>query len=254
MPATSDQPTRTGIGDGISAFFGGALFVVTTPRVWPLALVPAVILTALWTAFAALGIWGAVELSGLLISPPRGTWGEIGYWTLNLLFSALAILLAALIALALAQPLSGPALERISIVQERQLTGGEPAALGILHSVWVSVKALFLALALGGSAIVLLFLIGLLFPPAAIVTVPLKFLVGAWMLAWDCLDYPLGLRGLGVRDRIRWVQRNATAFTAFGLLGAVFTVVPGAVLLLLPVGVAGATRLLLKDDPRLGPQ
>jgi len=247
-------PSPIGPGSAIEAFFGGAAFILTTPRVWPLAVIPAMILSVLWTGFTALAIWGAVELSDSLIAPPRGTWAGIGYWTLVILFSALGILLAALAALTLAQPLSGPALERISIAQQRKLTGTAPPQHPFLQSIWVSLKAVLFALATGGTAIVVLFFVNWIFPPAAVVTVPLKFLVGSWMLAWDFLDYPLGLRGLGVRARLAWVWRNPGAFTMYGIIGALFTVVPGAVLLLLPVGVAGATRLVLKDDPRSGPQ
>jgi CysZ protein len=105
------------------------------------------------------------------------------------------------------------------------------------------------SLSVGGSALTVLFLITLYFSPAAVVTVPLKFLVWSWMLAWDFLDYPLGLRGLGVIARIRWVLRHFGAFTVFGALWATVCIVPGIALLLLPMGVAGATRLVLRDDP-----
>ena len=71
------------------------------------------------------------------------------------------------------------------------------------------------------------------------------------VLAWDFLDYPLGLRGLGVRARLRWVRRHFGAFTLFGVLWAGLCVVPGVVLVLLPMGVAGATRMILRDDPGL---
>jgi CysZ protein len=105
-------------------------------------------------------------------------------------------------------------------------------------------------LLVGGPILAVLFLINLAFPPAALVTVPLKLLVCAWMLAWDFFDYPLGLRGLGVRARLRWVGRRFGAFTAFGLAWASLVVVPGVVLLLLPMGVAGATHLVVTEELR----
>lgn len=244
---------RTGFTDALDAFFGGIFFIVTTPRIWPLALIPALVVTVLWSVGAVLGIWGAVELSNYVLAAPKGAWAIFAHGLLTVLLGAVAVLVAALVALALAQPLSGPALERISIAQQRRLKDSEPPSPGLLKSMWSSFKALALALGAGGAAFSVLIALNLLFPPAVIVTVPLKFLVGAWMLAWDCLDYPFGLRGVGVRARLRWVRHNAGAFTVFGLLLATVTVVPGAILLLLPVGAAGATRLILKDDPNLEP-
>ena len=97
-----------------------------------------------------------------------------------------------------------------------------------------------------------LFLINWIFPPALIVTVPLKFLFGGWLLAWNFLDYPLGIRGLGIRARLRWVGKHFNAVTLFGLAWAALVIVPGTVLVLLPMGVAGATRLVLEEELREG--
>jgi CysZ protein len=240
--------------NGITAFLGGTVFVLTTPRVWPLAAVPVIVLSLLGGVLTALGIWGAIELSTSLVPAPRAGWVQFGYVTLAVALSLLAVLLAALASLGLTQPLSGPALERISIAQQRQLTTTEPPSQGLLKSIWISVRAMLFALIGGGLALVVRFSVSLMFPPAAVVTVPMKFLVAAWMLAWDLLDYPLGLRGLGIRDRLRWMRRNLSATMVFGSVSALVSMVPGAILLLLPVGVAGATRLVLKDEPPVRPR
>jgi CysZ protein len=93
-----------------------------------------------------------------------------------------------------------------------------------------------------------LFAVEVLFPPAAVMTVPLKFLVGGWLTAWNLLDYPLGLRGLGVRDSVRWLARHFWAVTLFGTTWWSLALVPGVLLVLLPMGVAGATRLVVQAD------
>jgi CysZ protein len=108
--------------------------------------------------------------------------------------------------------------------------------------------AVAVALLIGGSLLVVLFLVSFFFPPATVVTVPLKVLVCGWMLAWDFIDYPLAMRGVGLERRFAWVGRNFGAFTALGVLWALLVVVPGAVLLVLPMGVAGATRLVVADE------
>src|SRR4029079_15299310 len=95
---------------------------------------------------------------------------------------------------------------------------------------------------------VVLFVVEFFFPPAAIVTVPLKFLIGGWLMAWNFPDYPLGLRGLGFRASVRWVLSHFGAVTLFGLTWWSLVLFPGAVLFLLPMGVAGATRLVVEAD------
>jgi CysZ protein len=105
-----------------------------------------------------------------------------------------------------------------------------------------------MALTIGGALLTILFLISFFFPPAAVVTVPLKFIVCGWMLAWDFIDYPLAMRGVGLEQRFAWVGRNFGAFTLFGLAWALLVILPGVVLLILPMGVAGATQLVIADD------
>lgn len=235
--------------DAIGAFFGGIVFIVTTPRVWLLAMVPAAVLTIVVTGFTALGIWGAVESSALLFGQDRGIWGSIGYWILTVLLALIALLLAIVLSLAVAEPLSAFALERISMAQQRALTGYAPEPPSLLASLWLSLWCISFSLVLGGLAIIILFLVEFFFPPAAIVTVPLKMLVCSWMVAWNLLDYPLALRGMGLMARLKWVGQHFGAFTLFGFLWAMIAVVPGIILVLLPMGVAGATRMVIWDDP-----
>jgi uncharacterized protein involved in cysteine biosynthesis len=62
-------------------------------------------------------------------------------------------------------------------------------------------------------------------------------------VAWNLLSYPLTLRGVGARERVRLLSRHAPAVLGFGAAFAAISLVPGAALLLLPAGVVGATRL-----------
>jgi CysZ protein len=232
----------------IDAFFGGIGFILTTPRIWPLAAVPAVVLTIVLIGLTALGIWGAAESSAFLFGHDRGIWGSIGYWFLTVFLVLITFLIALVLALAVAEPLSAFALERISAAQQRTMTGSAPTSPPLLTAMWLSLCCVCFAIVLGGSALVVLFLLDFFFPPAAIVTVPLKMLVCSWMVAWNLLDYPLGMRGMGLLARMKWVGRHFGAFTLFGFLWAIVGVVPGIILVLLPMGVAGATRLVICGD------
>jgi uncharacterized protein involved in cysteine biosynthesis len=239
--------------DGVRAFFGGVGFVVGSPAVWGWALVPAGIALLLGGALASLGVWGASALAKALVGG-EGGWATAGQWLVGILLGVLAVVLAFLVALSLAQPLSGFALEAIVRRQER--------GLGVEH-VWPeqpfwtsllrSLRVTFTALAIGLPLLAVLTLVELIFAPAAVVTWPLKFVVSGLMLAWDFLDYPLGLRGLGARDRLRFFARNFGPVTVFGCLATVVLLVPGLGLLVLPMGAAGAARLVVGAEVAQGP-
>ncbi len=245
----ADRRSRLTTFGAIDAFVGGIGFILTTPRMWPLAVVPAAVLTILVIGLTAFGVWGAAESSALLFGQDRGIWGSVGYWILTVFLALIAHLIALVLALAVAEPLSAFALERISTAQQQALTGFAPKSPSLFAAMWLSLCCVSFALVLGGLALVVLFLVDVIFPPAAIVTVPLKLLVCSWMVAWNLLDYPLGLRGMALLARLKWVGRHFGAFTLFGFLWAMVAIVPGIILVLLPMGVAGATRLVIWDDP-----
>lgn len=236
-----------GMGDGLRAFGGGIGFIISTPPVWGYALVPALMMLLLATIFSALGLWGASWATDAIMGRELGTWGQVGSWALYILLCLLALLLAILLALSLAQPLSGFALEAIAHAQEHALTGRKTPPPSFLASMWSNVKVVLVALVVGMPILILLFAIEIVFPPAALVVIPLKLLVCGWLLAWDFIDYPLSIHGHGIRNRLKWVGRNFGAFTVFGLVWSMLLIVPGMVLLILPMGIAGATRLVVAD-------
>jgi len=244
-----DEPAgKVGLLSGLEAFAGGIGFVIITPRVWGYALVPVAMLLLLSCGLTGLAIWGSHSLSTKVFGPDAGAWGQIGYWTLTITLGLVGFVVAALLALSLAQPLSGWALESISHAQEVALTGSAAPKTSFLANLISTAKAVLMALLIGGTLLTILFLISFFFPPAAVVTVPLKFIVCGWMLAWDFIDYPLAMRGVGLERRFAWVGRNFGAFTLFGLAWALLVIVPGVVLLVLPMGVAGATQLVIADE------
>jgi CysZ protein len=246
--ATGKIPDKVGPFSGVEAFGRGIGFVITTPRVWGYALVPVTMMILLSCGLTGLGIWGSHHLSTSLFGEDIGTWGQVGKWSLTVVLALVGIVAGVLVALSLAQPLSGFALEAISHAQEIALTGRAAPKTSFVSNLLSTTKAVLVALMIGLPVLTVLFLISFFFPPAAIVTVPLKLIVCGWMLAWDFIDYPLAMRGVGLERRFAWVGRNFGAFTLFGLLWALMVVLPGVVLLVLPMGVAGATRLVVLDE------
>lgn len=218
---------------GAGAFFQGMAFVVSTPGVWLRALVPMLMALVLFAGFTALGILGATLLThGVLV----------------VLLAVPAVLLALLLALSLAQPLSGWALDGIVRAQRQEL--GLPRLPGgsVGGAMLSSLGSALLALAVGAPVIALLTVVGWVAPPAMVVTLPLKVVVGALMVAWDLVDYPLAMHGARLGDRLRFARRTFGSFLGFGLAATLFFAIPGLGLLALPCGVAGATRLVSRPQ------
>ncbi len=243
VPTLARSATKLRVIDGARAFFGGIGFVVTHPSIWGYAIVPVFVLCALTATLGALGLWGSWHLVSAIVSG-ASAWAEAGRWVLELLIGSVVLITAALLGFAFAQPLSGFALEAISERQHVSLGGAPHPKPMFLANMKRSIAVNLLGLAVGVPLFVILTVIEVAAPPAAVVTWPLKFIVSALLLAWDLLDYPLGLRGVSVGERLSFIGRNFWALFLFGCLGAVVLLVPGFGLLLLPYGVAGATRLV----------
>ncbi len=239
-----------GIFAGVRAFFGGMGFVVGTPGVWGWASIPVFVATLIFGAVFGASLYWSGDIVHRFVGA-ESPWGTVGEWILKVLLWLIGLLVAFIVSFALAQPLSGFALERIAQRQETALGGrtwpDQPFFPGLLRSLRVSLSAL----AVGLPIVLLLSLITLIFPPAGVVTVPLKFIVAGLTAAYDFLDYPFSIRGEGVRARLVFMKTEFWAVLGFGLTIAAILLIPGVGLLLLPFGVAGATRLVAERDRKL---
>jgi CysZ protein len=81
-----------------------------------------------------------------------------------------------------------------------------------------------------------------------VVTVPLKFVVSSLVIAWDLLDYPFGLRAMGVRARLGWMRENLGAVLLFGASTGALLLIPLLGLFVLPCGVVAATELVVRVE------
>ena len=242
------SPANKGLGffDGVGALLGGLGFIVSTPSAWGWALVPVLAATLLFGAGAWLAVWLGAIATAHLAGASAETLPLVGTWLVRIVATAIGLVVAFFLAMSLAQPLSGFALDALARKQAaaRGATLGVevPLLTGLLRSLRVSLTAL----AVGLPVLALLALITLLFPPAGIVTVPLKLVVTGLLVAYDLLDYPLSQRGHGVRERLAFMRTNIGAMIGFGVTAAALLLIPGMALFLLPFGVAGATRLVVR--------
>ena len=85
-----DRHGRVTTLGAVEAFFGGIGFILTTPRMWPLAVVPAAILTVLLITSRCWGFGEDAGVRRLPFGPDRGVWGAIGYWASPLSSCALS--------------------------------------------------------------------------------------------------------------------------------------------------------------------
>jgi CysZ protein len=234
----------------------GIAFVAGTPRLWGYAAVPLVVATLLTVALSWLGVAEAARATaGWTAAGAEHAGGALAVlgWVARAVLTIVAVLVAYLLAFTLAQPLSGWALD--AIVRACEASHGLPARPRdpVLHAAARSLAVSVTSLLVGLPILAVLAIIGILVPPAVLVTVPLKLMVSALLVAWDLLDYPLGRRGLGVSARLDWFLAHRGAVLGFGSLAALVLFVPCAGLALLPVGVAGATILVVLCERRSAP-
>jgi CysZ protein len=224
-----------GFGRGFLAPFGAIGSLWRAPRAWPLALVPVAMLVVVeggvglgWWYYLKAGVSGRLAEHGAFVA-------GLAAWLV------LALLLV--IGWLLVPVLSAPALEGIVRIIERELGAPMRAPLGFFAEMGCGAQAMLLSLAFTLPLIVGLTLLGLVVPPLLIVTTPLKLLIGVLGVAWSLFDYPLTLRGVPASQRLQLMGRHFSAVLGFGTAFSLLFWLPCLGLVMLPVGVAGATRL-----------
>src|SRR5262249_39462196 len=163
---------------------GGIRFVMFSPRLWPYAVVPLLVMIFLTIGLTYVLLWAGSHVTSAILGEPTSAWARFGGWIVYFLVALTSFLIGAIAAVSLAQPLSCFALEAISELQDFALTGQARSRPSFVISFLTSARVVFCTLLLGGIVLAALFVVSLLFPPAAVVTVPLKLLVCAWLIAW----------------------------------------------------------------------
>jgi uncharacterized protein involved in cysteine biosynthesis len=240
----SEHSKRPGFSAGFGAVFTGFGTIAREPRLWPWALVPALCLGLLEAGFVALAF---TLLKPWVVAHFPEASSRIGRLGVEVAGALAALAVAAVgwfVAVALAPALSAPALEKI--VKEVERAQGLPSrpSIGFFAEMLSGFRAMTGAALLGLPLFSLLFALGFALPALAIVTTPLKFVLSSLLVAWGLFDYPLTLRGVGFRERLRFARRNLACFAGFGLAFALVFWLPCCGVVLLPVGVAAATLLV----------
>jgi CysZ protein len=236
-----EQP---GFLTGTKSLFQGMAWLAKNPSAWPLAMVPMVIAMVITLALSYASFRFVPGWIGGAIGAGGGTLAKVGAGVLKVLATALAVMLSSLVAFALAQPLSGAALEALVRRQEADMGLPPRPETNFIADVLRSLQSLAIGYGFGLPMIAMLFGLSILLPFASVILFPLKIFVAACAIAWDICDYPMTIRGLRVSDRVALLMRNKKAVFGFALGLALAALVPCVLFLFLPGGVCGAARLI----------
>lgn len=249
-PAIAPRWTAGAFVDGALSVFRGVAFIARTRRAWLPSAVPAVILVSLTCA----GLYGAIAV----VSPwvvahvplPGSSLGRVSAAVLRVLVAVFTGAASVFVAATFAPALSAPALSRIVELREQALGLPPRERVSLLTEIVCGFSAQLFAYAVGVPVLSALWVVSLLFPPATVVTFPLKVAVTAWLLAWTLLDYPLSTRGVPLQARLAFLREQFPRVLGFTAAVLALFVVPLGAIVLLPAAVAAATDISLKLSTR----
>lgn len=245
------QSTAGGLTLGVRAALRGLGMLFSTPRRLLLCLLPAVL--------AAVAMFAAASFLALHLS---WLWGRIadysgtgaGHTLLAVLLSVLAVgVIAGVMAaafLGIVAVASAPVSNALSLQAEvacgsapPELTMGQEAvetARSIWHALLRLAVYLLSVLALSAAAVV--------FPPLALLTVPLSLVSTGAYLVYDLLDPTLSRRCLGFADKWRFMAAHWGACTGLAAVSMVVLWIPLAGLLLWPGLAMGGAVLFCEVE------
>lgn len=221
--------------------------LVRARGVWPYALLPLAINAVLFSAAIGFGVVYFDDFLDWLL-PQWLDWAVVRalLWILFALSVSLVTFFAfTLLANLIAAPLNGLLAERVERHVRGQF-GHEGTPRGVIAEIgasfWAEIRKL-VYLAAWSIPLLVLFLV-----PGVNLLAPMLWLgFGAWMMALEYADCPLGNHGI-VFDRGRALigQHRGTAL-GFGATVMLMTTIPGLNLVAMPVAVAGATALYVGE-------
>lgn len=234
----------TGLFKGFGYVFTG-LSLITQKGIRPFVLVPLLINSVLFAG----GIWLAksqLEYWMARLLPQWLSWLEWLLWPLfAILIFFVVFYVFSIVANILAAPFNAVLAEKV----EARLNGQPIPAFAGYGSIPALVARTFRSelskLWYMGKWFVLLLILTVI--PGVNIIAPLAWtLFGAWMLAIEYADYPMGNHNLFFNDELAALKQNRPEALGFGGLLSLMTAIPVLNFLSMPVGVAGATALWVK--------
>ena len=167
-----------------------------------------------------------------------------------LLFAAVALILIFFTFTMLANIIGAPFNSYLSAAVERHLTGKDPVQLegNLVKQVMESIGGELRKLGYLVMWAIILLIISFI-PLLNVLSPFLWMLFGAWMLAIEYADYPLGNRGLTFPAIRATLREKRWLALSFGGAATLATMMPVLNFLVMPVAVAGATAMSIDRFP-----
>ncbi|MBI2969821.1 MAG: sulfate transporter CysZ [Gammaproteobacteria bacterium] len=200
--------------------------------------------------FAGAFIYGAGVVRDIIDGlRAQWAWADWIAWILWPLFLIVALAIVFFCFSILANLIAAPFNEFLAKEVERSLTGRVRADrdnVSLLAEIAAALRAeaaKFVYFAVRALPLLLLFVVPLVNAVAPLVW----FLFGAWMLAVEYLEYPMGNSGMLFPEvRARLASHRAVAL-GFGAAVLLFTLIPVLNLIVMPVAVAAATKIWVEE-------
>lgn len=228
-----------GLGDFFSGF--GMVLGVGSIRKW--AVIPMILNVLLFGTLAVLVFLYAGDAEKYLFGEAQGKWGSAGHIALQVLIIVVGLAAVVVLSLVLSSVIAAPFYTKLAEAALLHLTGRVIADSG---PIWkIAIKTILqetgkLAVFIGVQAV--LFGIGLIPIVGQIVAGGVTFL----LLAFEFGDYSLEAYGYGLVDRYKFTVRNPGRSLGFGSAAFLVTLVPFLGILVAPVAVAGAARMVVR--------
>lgn len=237
---------------GFTTHFRAARLILRDASVRRLSLRPFMVNIALMIVGLPLGIWGAIELSGLLVSGD-GLLAVLARTFLQVLGAAIGVFVSFFLLLLIGSAIAGPLNSKLSLAVEQHLRGpGFRAGDSSLDSSLAQDVARSVAFSLGRLVIFVLCYPPIFFtqfvPGIGFILFPLlSLLYAAVVLSLDFSDYVFERHYTTFRQKIRHVWGRKSLYLGFGGGLALLLLIPFAGFVILPVGVVGATMLYVEE-------
>ncbi|MEE8118915.1 MAG: sulfate transporter CysZ [Gammaproteobacteria bacterium] len=234
-------------GQGINHFLAG-FALVRQPGLRRYVLIPLLVNLVIFV----LAVWLAADhFAGLMeaLTARLPDWLDWVAWLLWVLLAMLLLIVIFYGFTLVANIIGAPFNSLLAARVEERLTGQKPGgttSLGFLADAWQDLisEALklryFLGLVAVGAVVSLAMLpFGITAPLLPI----LWFLISAWSLALEYSDYPLSNRGIRFSEQRLQARTRRSLMLGFGTAATIATMIPLVNFTVMPVAVAGATRM-----------
>jgi len=218
-------------------------FLLRRPRLWPLALLPAILAAVCLLAGLLAAVYSMHWIESAIVPGPERISPGLSFVLTVVVWLGTAVS-GLVLGLAVALLLSAPVLERLSRKVDALVRGERiEHHHGWRWELWQSVRGTLYFLA-ATPGVLLLGLIPVVGPVIAI-------LWGAYALAFQQTDAALARRGLDFAARRAWHRYWKMESIGFGVTGLLTLIVPLANLLVAPALAVGGTLLVLELEDQL---